>query len=42
MTLLLGILIVIWVVIGHLMILGELGMVKFLPFSCMRQLISMY
>ena len=36
MTLLLGILIVIWVVIGLLMILGELGMVTFLPFSLMN------
>jgi len=35
MTLLLGILIIIWVVIGLLMILGELGIVKFLPFSLM-------
>jgi hypothetical protein len=36
MTLLLAILIVIWVVIGLLMILGELGIVKFLPFSLMH------
>jgi hypothetical protein len=36
MTLLLGILIVIWVVIGLLMLLGELGIVTFLPFSLMH------
>jgi len=37
MTLLLGILIVIWVVIGLLMLLGELGIVTFLPFSLMHE-----
>jgi tetratricopeptide (TPR) repeat protein len=36
MTLLLGILVVIWVVVGLFMILGELGIVKFLPFSLLN------
>ncbi len=36
MTLLIAIFIVIWVAIGLFMILGELGIIKFLPFSLMH------